>query len=402
MRISSLIAVTATIGMVGCGEPPSRTRVDADAAPMTEPPQSGVADQSMRTMRTDSIDLFDGESLFGWHGTTDAFSVNEGQLVGRSADGAMLLTDVDFADFDLAATVRVAAGTAAELLLRAPFDATSADEVVTAIPLTVAESDGRSPLDAQPPLMPDVDYLLRVICDGGLVRTFIDGVETADTMTLANDGVPDVGAIGFGIQSGTLTVSSLSLRPLNTRSLLEDRSAEWQTNGDITVADDDGGVRISGGLGFLQSSTTSDDFLLQATVLVHTPETNSGVFFRAMEPSQPTESNGYEMQVSTEYEGDRTRPVDAGAGAIFRRQDARLVLLDAGVPTTMTLIASGDRFMTWVGGYPVVSFRDTRKDDPNPRRGRRLEAGHFLLQGHDPGTDVTYLSIVIDDYPDAD
>jgi hypothetical protein len=65
----------------------------------------------------------------------------------------------------------------------------------------------------------------------------------------------------------------------------------------------------------------------------------------------------------------------------------------------VTLIASGPRFSTYVNGYAVVHWEDTRKPDPNPRKGQRLEAGHFSLQGHDPGTDASFKAITVSVLP---
>jgi hypothetical protein len=47
----------------------------------------------------------------------------------------------------------------------------------------------------------------------------------------------------------------------------------------------------------------------------------------------------------------------------------------------------------WVNGLQVTDWVDERPDDPNPRRGRRLEAGHISLQGHDPTTDLDFRAI---------
>jgi hypothetical protein len=62
---------------------------------------------------------------------------------------------------------------------------------------------------------------------------------------------------------------------------------------------------------------------------------------------------------------------------------------------TAVLIAQGDQFVSWVNGYQVVSWQDTRKDSDNPREGRKVAAGHLSLQGHDPKTDLDFESIDI-------
>src|SRR5690606_33992434 len=106
--------------------------------------------------------------------------------------------------------------------------------------------------------------------------------------------------------------------------------------------------------------------------------------------------DGYECQVNHAIaDDDPLRPLDAGAGAIFRRQSARIVIGDGSQPTYLTLLANGPQFVTWINGVQVVDFYDTREPDENPRKGLRLEAGPIALQGHDATTDVTFQSIAI-------
>ena len=49
----------------------------------------------------------------------------------------------------------------------------------------------------------------------------------------------------------------------------------------------------------------------------------------------------------------------------------------------------------WVEGVPVVSWTDTRAPNENPRKGLRTEAGTIMLQGHDPGSEVEFRSLLI-------
>jgi hypothetical protein len=63
----------------------------------------------------------------------------------------------------------------------------------------------------------------------------------------------------------------------------------------------------------------------------------------------------------------------------------------------MTVIARGAHLSTWINGYQVVDWTDTRTLDPNPRNGIRLEAGVIQLQAHDPLTDLEYRVIEIGD-----
>ncbi|MGH7202800.1 MAG: 3-keto-disaccharide hydrolase, partial [Planctomycetaceae bacterium] len=153
-----------------------------------------------------------------------------------------------------------------------------------------------------------------------------------------------------------------------------------------------GAIHVAGGRGFLETQETFGDFLLQAQVRTNGEHLNSGIFFRTIQGTD----DGYEVQIHNGHkDGDRTRPVDQGTGAIFRRQPARRVVSHDGEWTAITLVAAGDHFATWVNGFPVVDWTDTRGPSENPREGRRLEAGHITLQGHDPTTDLDFRELRI-------
>ena len=166
------------------------------------------------------------------------------------------------------------------------------------------------------------------------------------------------------------------------------------------VTREDGVLRLVGGPGFVRSEETYDDFILQCEVELNAPDSNSGIFFRTMEPTAENPSNGYEMQLqNTLGPGGRTDPDDYGdgfgTGGIFRRQAARYVNADDGEWFHVTLVAVGNRMATWVNGLQVTDFTDERDPDPNPRKGRRDEAGYLVLQGHDPTTDVSFRNVRI-------
>ena len=161
------------------------------------------------------------------------------------------------------------------------------------------------------------------------------------------------------------------------------------------ITREDGVLTIKGGPGFLVSERQYGDFILQAEVKCNAPDSNSGIFFRTMEPTAEAPSNGYEMQLqNTLGPGGRTDPDDYGdgfgTGGIFRRQPARYVNADDGEWFHVTLVCVGNRMATWVNGLQVTSFTDEREPDPNPRKGRRDEPGYLVLQGHDPTTDVSF------------
>ena len=133
------------------------------------------------------------------------------------------------------------------------------------------------------------------------------------------------------------------------------------------------------------------DFFLQAKYTLARPDVNTGIFFRCVPKAM---LDGYECQVNHAIlNNDPLQPADAGAGAIFRRQPARIVVGDGTKPTYLTLLASGQQMVTWVNGLQVADFVDSRPPHENPRQGSRLAPGPISLQGHDPQTEATFHSI---------
>ena len=74
---------------------------------------------------------------------------------------------------------------------------------------------------------------------------------------------------------------------------------------------------------------------------------------------------------------------------------ARYIVADDMQWATMTLVADGPRFSTWVNGYPTAHWVDDREPNDNPRKGQRLKAGHLSLQGHDDESDIDFRSLRI-------
>jgi hypothetical protein len=189
------------------------------------------------------------------------------------------------------------------------------------------------------------------------------------------------------------------IRPLGTGPLFNGSDLTgWRvvpgSKSEFTVVDNQ--IHVTGGAGFLETEQTFGDFALTVQARLNGDGLNSGVFFRAQPGTEQAPSHGYEMQLHNGVrEGDRTKPVDSGTGAIFRRVAARYVVADDREFLTAVLLCQGDRIASWVNGYQVVNWQDTREASDNPREGRRLEPGHISLQGHDPTTDLDFRSITL-------
>ena len=210
--------------------------------------------------------------------------------------------------------------------------------------------------------------------------------------------------IRVSIPAGNLLViKSFVILPRETKPLFNGKDLTgWKVNNadlkrmiskfDVTPA---GELRVINGPGDLQTETQFGDFCLQYECKTNGKNLNSGIFFRCM-PDQY--QNGYEAQIQNAFkDNDRTKPVDFGTGAIYRRVPARKVVSNDEEWFTMTVLANGPRVATWVNGYQVVNWLDDRKADENPRKGLRTAAGHLSIQGHDPTTNIVFRNIRIVD-----
>jgi hypothetical protein len=212
-------------------------------------------------------------------------------------------------------------------------------------------------------------------------------------------GAGGVSPIALSAPAGTrLDVRAIDFKPRGLKPLLNGKDLTgWAVFRDakrskskfaVTRA---GELHLTNGPGDLQTINKYDDFVLQLECKTNGKALNSGVFFRCI-PNQY--QNGYEMQINNGYKnGDRTKPSDGGTGAIYRRVTARKIVANDREWFTMTLIADGPHFATWVNGYQTADWTDTRKPDDNPRKGRRTAAGHLSIQGHDPTTDILFRNI---------
>lgn len=159
----------------------------------------------------------------------------------------------------------------------------------------------------------------------------------------------------------------------------------------------EGWLNVTNGPGDLQTEQQFDDFVLQLECISNGKHLNSGIFFRAL-PGQY--QNGYEAQIHNGFvDNDRTKPKDYGTGAIYRRQKARKVVPNDFEWFSMTIIARGNHMATWVNGYQVTDFTDTRPANDNPRNGSKTGKGAISIQGHDPTTNLSFRNIRIAEIP---
>lgn len=197
---------------------------------------------------------------------------------------------------------------------------------------------------------------------------------------------------------------NIKLRPLGLKPIFNGKDLTgWKEapnkKSKFTVPDNNE-LNIKDGPGDLQTEEQWDDFILQLECISHGKHLNSGVFFRCI-PGQY--QNGYEAQIQNGYkDNDRTKPIDFGTGAIYRRVPARKVVSNDNEWFTMTVIAQGTHIATWVNGYQTVDWTDDRPPDDNPRKGSKTGKGPISLQGHDPTTNLSFRNFRIADLPKAE
>ncbi len=231
-----------------------------------------------------------------------------------------------------------------------------------------------------------------------------ESMDALQSVSLTNEQINKTskygrGFIGVKLYQGTIRIGALTVKPVLSQKLFNGKDlGNWKTHDVIDAGvNENGELTVKNGNGSLESALRYGDFNLSLDVYVNGEGLNSGVFFRCI-PGE--KMNGYECQVHFGFlDGDRTKPQDCGTGGIFRRVNARKVIGNDKEWVNVYINAVGNHFAVWVNGEQVSDWTDTRKPDPNPRRGLRLDAGTIQLQGHDATSDFKFRNIAIEEIP---
>ena len=346
--------------------------------------------------------LFDGESMFGWTAASPVdWRVEDGAIVATQGKLGLLHTLGDFDNYVLSLDFRAAAQTNSGVFLRTAPVCMDAGPHGEGYELNIAPPDNPFPTGS----LVQRARISQLRETGGWQRYWVlvlgSRIEVwlNDSRVLGyTDPVPLLsGKIGLQFNQGRIEFRNIKLKPLLLEPIFNGRDLSGWTvppgRASRFTVSDSGELRILDGPGAIETRDTFSDFLLQLKVKCNGAGLNSGVFFRSI----PGEFwQGYESQIQNSFrDGDRTKPVDFGTGAIYRRVQARRVVSDDQVWFSKTIMASGANLLVWVNGYPITAWTDTREASSNPRNGLRLEAGTIQLQGHDPTTDLEFRDIVL-------
>ena len=368
------------------------------------------------------VRLFDGETTYGWQehrgsvvtagsatptGSADATKTDGSAPKGWSIDQAALqtknsattlATKAEFGDFEMAGECWLEEGGGATLSLRAPAEGNITAKNAVQIKFLPA---GRTAAKSDTYLVPQGKWQpFAVTLEGGKFTHLTDSKGKRAQGNIA----PRRGLIALtGSGKGTAKFRNLKLRPLGFKSLFNGKDLTgWKEvpgHQSVFSVTKDGELNIKNGNGEIQSESVYGDFALSIDVYSNGDHLNSGVFFREI-PGQFWA--GYEDQIRNQWQGeDRTKPVDYGTGAIYNRLPVRKVISSDREWFTMTLFVSGNHISSYVDGYLVADFTDTRPAtaDKNARNGIRTEAGCIGLQGHDPTTDLSFRNIRVAEMP---
>ena len=366
-------------------------------------------------LRDGWIQLFDGQTLFGWAPNNDAnWHVTEtGEIeASQGSSPGLLVTTVPFADYELRCDYWMSKGGNSGIFLRTPAIPTAPTK--DCYELNICDSHptfktaslvGR----AQPSTAvtgEETWKTFHVKVEGQRIEVTLDGESVLDFED-ETEYLRTSGFIGLQQNEGLIRFRNVFLKPLGGANLNNGTNlANWhpvagsQSSFDI----DQEQIQVKGGSGFLETNDTWDDFVLQFEGRTNGAGLNGGVFFRLIPGTEEAPSHGYELQIEHVFlDDDRTKPKDdAGTGGIFRRSQARWVMPNDREDFYTTLIAYGPQISTWVNGIQMTDWKDTRKADDNPRRGSKVAAGPMSLQGHDDGTDISFGYFRVGTYPKGD
>ena len=336
------------------------------------------------------INLFDGETLYGWSGLGDVqWKVDDGAIAYAEGTGGLIATTSQFSDFELVASIRLKAGCSSGLVFRSGLDGHPLENGSSVLWLS-ERNDSESPWRE-----------IKIVARGEDVTVTVDG--EAVEYAAGNRKLGHIALLYHHNNNARVAMKDVRLRPLDLDPIFNGKNLDgWNIipGRKSKFAVVDGAINITDGNGQIETAGVYKNFLAQMDIISNGEHLNSGVFFR----TPPGEFwMGYESQVRNQFiNDDRTQPYDFGTGGNYGNQDARKVVSSDHEWFTKTIVANGNHTAIWIDGYQVSDFLDTRPVSRNGqgKSGYVNKAGTINLQGHDPTTDLSFKNILVQQYPE--
>ncbi len=337
------------------------------------------------------INLFDGETLYGWTVLGDAnWRVEEGVIVADEGDSGYIATTACFMDYELEATLRVTRNGKGAVSFRAPLAGHPKETGGDVIMLDAGEDN-----------VSFSEVRIRVV--GDEAEAWVNEHPVAVSPANAKGHIA-IHYQNYHSDRGRprIEIQEVRLRPLVMRSLFNGENLDgWNIIPDreSEFLVEDGMLKVLDGPGQIETEEVFRDFILQLDIISNGDHLNSGVFFRG---PPGVWWRGYEAQIRNQWmRDDRTRPVDYGTGGIYGVNPARKVTSSDYEWFTMTVVVNDNHMAVWLDDYQVADYLDTRPVHPGAdgKNGYVPDAGTIHLQGHDPATDLDFKNIHIQEYP---
>ncbi len=238
------------------------------------------------------INLFDGETTFGWTAFGDIqWSVAEGELKGESGNGGWLAHNAVFQDFELTAKIKVDGPGSVGLVVRGGFDGHHTENGAGMVHIDAPERKGEWHEVTVRALGSDVTATL----DGNAVEGF------SASAVRGHIGIQYHRYHGTRGVGPKVYVSEVKLRPLQLTpifngtdlsgwNIIPDRASKFSVV--------DGALNILDGNGQIETDAVWKNFTLQMDIISNGEHLNSGVFFRG---PKGVFWKGYESQVRNQW-----------------------------------------------------------------------------------------------------
>jgi hypothetical protein len=358
------------------------------------------------------IQLFDGESLFGW--TRDGaakWKAENGLLISDPSAAGYLRTNSAFADFLLRCEFRIEAGGASGIYMRWEKHNKPKE---SGYKLQIDDRDADYPTGS----LVDILKASSVVAKPGTWRS-LEVMANGDHFTVGVDGAIVLDGKDARHRTGYIRLQStlgshvefrnLRLKPLDFESLFNGTDlAGWKqippppakpsklskfipikTKPKPAIwAPQEGAIRVQDGPDQLQTQKTFADFILQLQVRVDSKDKNhhpEGAILCRGDPSKY--ESGYKLLIHN----DAKSP----SGTLWKLQAARKALGQDKVYSTETIAAYGRHIAIWVDGYLVNDYEDGRPD------GIAGPGAGTIALAHDPDTVFYFKNINVESLPKA-